>query len=284
MTETGSLVGVVGGGVMGAGITYALLSAGSDVVLVDVGQRALDAAAVRIGRYLARGSEAHPPKTGGARAVGRLTVATTMESLRGSGLVIEAVPESVELKRRVLAGIEAHVEGALLATNTSSISIDELAIDLSHAELFAGLHFFNPVPASDLVEIVRGAHTSDATISRLESAVVMLGKQSVVVRDSPGFASSRLGVAIALEAMRMVEEGVASADDIDQAMTLGYRHRTGPLATSDLVGLDVRLRIADYLASTLGARFAPPDILRRLVSQGHLGRKTGRGFHEWKEA
>ena len=170
-----------------------------------------------------------------------------------------------------------------LASNTSSISIDDLAGELRVPARFLGLHFFNPVPASTLVEIVAGADTEPTLVDAARGWVAAIGKTPVVVRDAPGFASSRLGVALGLEAIRMLEEGVASAQDIDAAMELGYRHPMGPLRTTDIVGLDVRLGIAEELHAKLGERFAPPELLRRLVAEGHLGRKTGRGFYEWSE-
>ena len=181
----------------------------------------------------------------------------------------------------MLATVEAAAPGAVIATNTSSLSIDGLAAGLARPDRFVGLHFFNPVPASGLVEIVVGPATGDDLVAAAQAWVEALGKTAITVTDSPGFASSRLGVAIALEAMRMLEEGVASAADIDTAMTLGYRHPVGPLRTTDLVGLDVRLAIAEHLARELGPRFEPPAILRSLVAEGRLGRKSGRGFYDW---
>ena len=169
----------------------------------------------------------------------------------------------------------------MLATNTSSLSIDAIAAGLKAPERFIGLHFFNPVPASDLVEVVVGAHTAYPLVEQARGWVAALGKTAITVKDSPGFASSRLGVAIALEAMRMVQQGVASAEDIDTAMTLGYRHPVGPLRTTDIVGLDVRLAIAEHLVRELGPRFEPPQLLRDKVAAGELGRKSGRGFYDW---
>ena len=211
----------------------------------------------------------------------RLFVTTDAGELAGAGLVVEAVPEDPDLKARVLAAVEAAAPEAVLATNTSSLSIDGLAAGLAAPERFLGLHFFNPVPASDLVEIVVGSRTDTDLVAAAQGWVEALGKTAITVTDSPGFASSRLGVAIALEAMRMLEEGVASAADIDTAMTLGYRHPVGPLRTTDLVGLDVRLAIAEHLAREIGPRFEPPQILRDLVAAGKLGRKTGEGFYPW---
>ena len=191
------------------------------------------------------------------------------------------MPEDAALKAEVLAVAEKRAPGAVLATNTSSLSLAGLAAGLAAPGRFLGLHFFNPVPVSDLVEIVAAPATEPALLTQARSWVTALGKTPITVTDSPGFASSRLGVCLALEAMRMLEEGVASAADIDTAMTLGYRHPAGPLRTTDIVGLDVRLAIAEHLARELGPRFEPPRILRDLVAAGHLGRKTGQGFYTW---
>jgi len=276
--------GVVGGGRMGAGIAHALLLAGSDVVLVEADASAVPAARARVAdaveRSAQRGTLTDPVDT----VLRRLLVAPTADALIDSGLVVEAVPEDLELKRRVFAAVESAVDGdAVIASNTSSLPIGELADLLEHPERVLGLHFFNPVPASLLVEVVVGARTSPELVERATGWVRTLGKTPVVVRDSPGFASSRLGLALGLEAIRMVEEGVASAEDIDAAMVLGYKHPVGPLRLTDLVGLDVRLGIARHLASTLGPRFEPPQLLVDLVERGELGRKSGRGFHVWED-
>ena len=196
-------------------------------------------------------------------------------------LVVEAVPEIVELKQEILAAIAKYAPAASIATNTSALSIDELAVALPRPQALIGLHFFNPVPVSALVEVVVGTHTQPALVDVAKSWVAGLGKTAITVKDSPGFASSRLGVALALEAMRMVEEEVASAEDIDNAMTLGYRHPAGPLKTTDIVGLDVRLGIAEHLEAELGPRFAPPQLLKDKVAAGQLGRKSGQGFYTW---
>jgi 3-hydroxybutyryl-CoA dehydrogenase len=195
-------------------------------------------------------------------------------------IVIEAVPEQAALKQRVLRMAEEH-EPTMLASNTSGISIDELAAGLRRPERFVGLHFFNPVPAMALVEVVVGSRTADATRQRALELVRRLDKEPVVVRDTPGFATSRLGVLLGLEAIRMVEQGVATAQDIDRAMELGYRHPVGPLRLSDIVGLDIRLDIARNLAASYGPRFEPPPLLERMVADGRLGMKSGRGFYEW---
>jgi 3-hydroxybutyryl-CoA dehydrogenase len=193
------------------------------------------------------------------------------------------VPESLELKQRIFArlGLAAPPE-ALLASNTSSISIGKIAEAAPHPERVVGMHFFNPVHVMPLLEVVRGPLTSDDAVARAVAAGRRMGKEPIVVRDTPGFASSRLGLVLGLEAMRMVEQGVASAEDIDRAMTLGYRHPMGPLRLTDHVGLDVRLAIAEYLHAELGsAAFRPPEILKRMVAEGRLGKKVGRGFYDW---
>ena len=281
MTSLPETVGVYGGGRMGAGIAHAFLVAGASVTVVENDDAAADAARDRVTTSLERAEERG--KLGGplAEHLERLFVTTAAAELAGAGLVVEAVPEDPALKAVVLAAVASAAPDAVLATNTSSLSIDGLAAGLAAPERFVGLHFFNPVPASDLVEIVVGTKTDADLVTRAQDWVEALGKTAVTVTDSPGFASSRLGVAIALEAMRMLEEGVASAADIDTAMTLGYRHPVGPLRTTDLVGLDVRLAIAEHLARELGPRFEPPQLLRDLVAAGKLGRKTGEGFYTW---
>jgi len=274
-------VGVYGGGRMGAGIAHAFLAAGSEVVVVETDEAAVTAARERVAGTLLGAEERGKLAGTAAEVLARLDVTTDPAALAAAGLVVEAVPEDPDLKARVLATVQDAAPDAVLATNTSSLSIDGLAERLRAPERFVGLHFFNPVPASALVEIVVGSATSEDLVEAAQAWVGALDKTAITVTDSPGFASSRLGVAIALEAMRMLEEGVASAADIDTAMTLGYRHPVGPLRTTDLVGLDVRLAIAEHLAREVGARFEPPQILRDKVAAGELGRKTGRGFYDW---
>lgn len=282
--STPELVGVIGGGRMGAGIAHAFVLAGSQVVIVERDADAAAAARGRLTASLARSVEKGATARDLASLEGAVTTATDAAALADCGLVVEAVFEERQVKLDALRRAEAVVaSGAILATNTSSISIDDLASGLQDASRFLGLHFFNPVPASSLVEIVLGSATDVGLEATARDWVSALGKAPVVVRDSPGFASSRLGVALALEAIRMVEEGVASAGDIDTAMERGYRHPVGPLRTTDIVGLDVRLGIAEELHAKLGERFAVPDLLRRKVAEGELGRKSGRGFYEWSE-
>jgi 3-hydroxybutyryl-CoA dehydrogenase len=269
---------------MGAGIAHALLLAGRDVTLVERDGEAAAAARVRVARAVEAGVERGLLEDAG-EPMSRLATVTGPAELAGCGLVIEAVPEDLDLKLVTLRAVEDAVKPeAVIASNTSSISLDTLAAALARPERFLGLHFFNPVPASRLVEVVIATATDPVLRESAVAWVETIGKTPVVVRDAPGFASSRLGVALGLEAIRMVESGVASAADIDAAMTLGYGHPMGPLRLTDLVGLDVRLGIARYLERELGPRFTPPALLVRLVEQGRLGRKTGRGFYDWSEA
>jgi 3-hydroxybutyryl-CoA dehydrogenase len=250
-------------------------------VVVENDQAAADAARERVSTSVGRAADRGVLSSSVDEALARLGVTTAAGDLAGAGLVVEAVPEDAGLKLDVLRRVEQVAPDAVLATNTSSLSVSGIAEGLRSPQRFVGLHFFNPVPASDLVEVVLGAQTGDDLAEQARQWVTALGKTAITVQDSPGFASSRLGVAIALEAMRMVQEGVASAQDIDTAMTLGYRHPVGPLRTTDIVGLDVRLAIAEHLERELGPRFEPPQVLRDMVAAGHLGRKTGRGFYDW---
>lgn len=275
-------VGVLGGGRMGAGIAHAFLVAGADVRVVEVGDAAAAAARDRVETDLHASLDRGKIDGDFADWTKRLHVGTDFAAFADAELVIEAVPEDLGLKTASLRKAEERLgEGAWLASNTSSLSIDVLAAGLARPERFCGLHFFNPVPASKLVEIVLGAATSAETARAALGWVEGLGKTPVTVRDSPGFASSRLGVALALEAIRMVEDGVAAPEDIDAAMVLGYKHPVGPLALTDVVGLDVRLGIAEYLAGELGPRFEPPQLMRDMVARGELGRKSGKGFYEY---
>ncbi|HJX76793.1 3-hydroxyacyl-CoA dehydrogenase family protein [Glutamicibacter sp.] len=277
-------VGVLGGGRMGAGIAHAFLISGAKVTVVERDQPSAQAAYERVAqsvdKSLARGGVSETREV----LLARFATSTEYADFAAAGLVVEAVPEIWDLKISSLQAVEAVLSPqAILASNTSSLSVSGLAEKLQRPANFIGLHFFNPVPASTLIEVVIGKQTDAALQTAARGWVQCLGKTAVVVNDAPGFASSRLGVAIALEAMRMVEEGVASAEDIDNAMVLGYKHPTGPLKTTDIVGLDVRLGIAEYLHETLGDRFAPPQILRDLVAEGKLGRKSGHGFYDWPQ-
>ena len=275
-------IGVIGGGTMGIGIAHRFASRGSEVLIVDVDLETARAAAERVGSTLrTAGDRGKLPADQVQPAIDRVSAVASIDALpEGLDFIIEAVIEDVDLKQGILAAAERRGP-AILASNTSSISIDELATVLDHPERFVGMHFFNPVWAIPLVEVIRGAATSQPTLEGVASAVDALGMEQAVINDAAGFATSRLGVLVGIEAIRMVEEGVAAPQDIDTAMRLGYRHPMGPLMLGDLVGLDVRLRIAEHLASVYGDRFAPPQLLRDMVDRGDLGKKTGRGFYDW---
>ncbi|MGQ0843825.1 MAG: 3-hydroxyacyl-CoA dehydrogenase family protein [Sporichthyaceae bacterium] len=275
---------VVGAGTMGLGIAYVLAAAGDTAILVepDAARRdaALDTLAGVAGGAVARGKM---EESVAKELLGRLSTAASIADLPVSGadLVVEAVPEKLDLKHLILRQVEDHCAPAMLASNTSGISISSIATCLQYPSRFLGLHFFNPVWVMALVEIVRGSETDPAIVESAQALARRLGKDPIVVNDAPGFATSRLGVCIGLEGMRMFEEGVASAEDIDKAMELGYRHPMGPLKLTDLVGLDVRLDIARHLEKTLGPRFAPPQVLIDKVAAGELGKKSGKGFYDW---
>ena len=278
-------VGVLGGGRMGAGIAHAFLLGGSEVVVVERDAAAASDARDRIRRSIAESIRRGTTDRVAQEVDSRLTTDVDVDAFAGCDLVVEAVPEDLDLKIAALRRVEAAIEpGSPLATNTSSISIDALAAGLDRPDAFLGLHFFNPVPASQLVEVVLGTVTDPDLAERARGWVTALDKTPITVVDNPGFASSRLGALLAAEAIRMLEEGVASADDIDAAMTLGYRHPIGPLRLTDMVGLDVRLAILEYLHGELGDRFEPPALLRRKIAEGKLGRKTGEGFFVWEDA
>jgi 3-hydroxybutyryl-CoA dehydrogenase len=273
---------VLGGGTMGAGIAYVFAVKGFRVDVVDPSESGRDAC-VRIVKHVA----ARAVERGGMDSDESLMVAERISVQKNLSavpaeplLLIEAVPEDFALKADVLNQAQS-LHPKVLATNTSSISITSLAQNLDHPESFIGMHFFNPVWSNPLVEIVVGAKTATDTVDATKDLVDIIGKESITVGDNPGFASSRLGVALGLEAIRMVSDGVASAADIDKAMELGYRHPMGPLRLTDLVGLDVRLGIARNLTQAYGARFEPPQLLIDMVERGDLGKKSGQGFFSW---
>jgi len=280
-------VAVVGAGTMGHGIAYAAAVAGFEVRLTDSRTEAIPQAIRKIGDLLQGGVQRGKLSQADLTAVAaRLRPAPELAAaVREADVVIEAVVEELAVKQRLFAELErAAPAGALLATNTSSLSVATIAGAVRDPSRVVGLHFFNPVHAMKLVEIVRHPRAAAASVERAVAFARTLGKEPIVVNDSPGFASSRLGVALGLEAMRMLEQGVASAEDIDKAMELGYNHPMGPLKLTDLVGLDVRLAIADYLYRTLQApQFEPPAILRDKVAKGELGKKAGEGFYRWSD-
>ena len=278
-------VTVIGAGTMGHGIAYAAAVAGCDVVLSDSRAAALPLALERIAALLdggvARGKVSPAER---ARVAARIrTEPSPGAAAARADVVIEAIVEELGAKRQLFRELEGAAPAeALLATNTSSLSVGAIAAGVHHPGRVVGIHFFNPVPAMRLVEVVTHERAERASVDRAVAFARQLGKEPIVVQDSPGFASSRLGVALGLEAMRMLEAGVASAEDIDKAMELGYNHPMGPLKLSDLVGLDVRLAIAESLYRALEDRqFEPPRILRDKVAKGELGKKSGRGFYIW---
>jgi 3-hydroxybutyryl-CoA dehydrogenase len=275
-------VGVAGAGTMGQGIAYVFAMAGFPVLLVEpnTARAAAAVSAIRAAAAdgVARGKLA--PDLAQARLDG-LTVLPSVDALPGGlSLVVETVPERPDLKAAVLATIATRLP-AIIASNTSSMSIDALAAHVPDPSRFLGMHFFNPVQSLKLVELIRGKATADDTLARARGYAAAIGKTTVTVRDAPGFATSRLDLVQALEAIRMVEQGVASPEDIDRAVTTAYRHPVGPLRLSDMVGLDVRLDIARQLERTLGPHFAPPRLLQDMVARGDLGAKSGRGFYDW---
>jgi 3-hydroxybutyryl-CoA dehydrogenase len=278
-------VAVVGAGTMGHGIAYVAALAGCDVTLTDSRADALPQARAKVDQLLAGGVQRGKlaPEMSAAVA-GRIRTERLLDdAVRDADVVIEAVLEDLEVKQAVFVAVErAASPDALLASNTSSLSIGQIAAALQDPGRLVGMHFFNPVHVMKLVEVVTHARAARGAAERAVTFARQLGKDPIVVNDSPGFASSRLGVVLGLEAMRMLEEGVATAEDIDKAMELGYNHPMGPLKLTDLVGLDVRLAIAEYLYRALEApQFEPPEILREKVKKGELGKKTGRGFYSW---
>lgn len=279
-----SSVLVVGAGTMGRGIAGLCAISGHETFVFDADPEAQRGVRAHVESSWARAIEKGRIPAGSAEtARRRLKVATRLKDAAAVDFAIEAVPESIDLKVMVFSELDDLCpDRTILASNTSSLSITRIAMSTGRRDRVIGIHFFNPVAAMPLVEIVAGRETSAQTQTRALELVESLGKQAVRVSDTPGFATSRLGVALGLEAMRMLEEGVADAADIDRAMELGYGHRMGPLKTSDLVGLDVRLSIAETLASGLDAdRFRTPRILTTLVAEGHTGRKSGEGFYRW---
>ncbi|GAA2185430.1 3-hydroxyacyl-CoA dehydrogenase family protein [Micromonospora lupini] len=275
---------VVGAGTMGLGIAYVAAGAGHSVELVEVdaarGATALTRLADLWERAVQRGKLTADEAAANRQ---RVTLRPSLADVAPAPeAIVEAVPERLDLKRTVLQDA-ATLSPALLASNTSSIAIGELAAGLDAPERFLGLHFFNPVWAMALLEIVVGPATAEETTAAAVALAGRLGKDPVVVRDLPGFATSRLGVTLGLEAIRMVADQVASPADIDKAMVLGYRHPIGPLELTDLVGLDVRLDIARTLQAAYGDRFAPPELLVEMVAAGRLGKKSGHGFYHWED-
>lgn len=277
---------ILGTGTMGKGIAQLAISRGYRAQVFDLHEAQLASAKrdieSRLDRQVTKGK-----LTPGDRdtVLSRLSLSTEISAACKDGdVVIEAIPENMDLKVELLSTVKSLVpETCLLASNTSSLSLTELGKRVGAPDRTLGLHFFNPPPVMPLIEIVKGMGTSKQSVERALSLVSALGKESIVVNDFPGFASSRLGVALGAEAARMVESGVADVASIDRAMELGYNHPMGPLKLTDLVGLDVRLMILEHLHKELGEQFRPPALLRQMVRAGRLGKKTGHGFYRWTE-
>ncbi len=278
-------VAVLGAGTMGHGIAQLAAQGGFSTALFDTDPAALERGLVKARAGFA--TAASKGKLTGAQAQAAeallVGVPSVEQAASGAELIIEAGPEKLAIKIQIFADVcKWAPEDAVLASNTSSLSLTELAASTPRPAQVIGMHFFNPPPVMKLVELVQAEQTAAATVARARAAAEQMGKEVILVRDSPGFASSRLGIALGMEAIRMLEEGVASAEDIDRAMELGYAHPMGPLKLTDLVGLDVRLAIAEYLEKELGGeRFHPPQLLRKLVRAGKLGRKSGQGFYKY---
>lgn len=285
--ERTGTVAVLGAGTMGHGIAQVSAMAGYRVALHDPQPGAVERGLGQVAGNLQKGVERGKVSRDDADAArGRLSAAASLaNAVRDAWLVIEAAPEQMEIKERIFAEVHGHApRDAILATNTSSLSVTRIAAATGAPERVIGLHFFNPVHIMKLLEVVRGRETSQQTLDAALEYARRIGKEPIVVTDTPGFASSRLGIVLGLEAMRMVEQGVATPQDIDRAMELGYNHPMGPLKLTDLVGLDVRLGIAEYLHRELGGdQYRPPELLRRMVGQGKLGKKSGEGFYTWED-
>jgi 3-hydroxybutyryl-CoA dehydrogenase len=282
--QTIKTIGVIGAGTMGHGIAQVAAAAGYQAVLRDVDRDSLARGIQAIERNLIKGIRlAKLTEAERDSILQHIHGTTDLAEIAQADLVIEAAPERLDIKQQLVRDVEKLAsQPFIFASNTSSLSITELAKASDQPGHVLGMHFFNPVHIMRLIEIVVGKATSDDTVEVVRQVALRLRKEPIVVRDVPGFASSRLGVALGLEAMRMVEQGVASAQDIDTAMELGYNHPMGPLKLTDHVGLDIRLNIAEYLYRELGSEtFRPPELLRRMVQEGKLGKKTGTGFYDW---
>ncbi|HEY4182224.1 MAG TPA: 3-hydroxyacyl-CoA dehydrogenase family protein [Kofleriaceae bacterium] len=275
---------VIGAGTMGHGIAHVAATMGATVALFDAIAGAAQAGVDKVAKNLAKGVELGKVSAADRdAALSRLRAVDDLAAAcAGTDCVIEAIPEKIELKRSVFTAIDAAAPAhALLATNTSSLPIADIAKALKDPSRLVGMHFFNPVHVMKLLEVVQHPTANPAYVAAAVALGERMGKTPITVTDSPGFASSRLGLVIGLEAMRMFESGVASAADIDTAMKLGYGHPMGPLELTDLVGLDVRLGIAQYLTTAIGPSFTPPKILEEKVAAGKLGKKSGEGFYRW---
>ena len=276
---------VIGAGTMGHGIAQVAAMAGMEVMLFDLGEPAMMAGLDRIHANLDKGVDrGKVTQAQREQALERIAGTTDLAiAVSGADLVIEAVPEKLAIKQALFADVAKHAPaGCVYGTNTSSLSIAAIASAVPDPSRVVGLHFFNPVHIMKLLEVITHEGTDEGVLERIRSFGAEIGKECIYVRDLPGFATSRLGVALGMEAIRMLEQGVASAEDIDAAMVLGYRHPVGPLKLTDMVGLDVRMHIGEYLAEALdNPAFQPPELMREMVSEGKLGKKTGQGFYSW---
>jgi 3-hydroxybutyryl-CoA dehydrogenase len=283
MTEL-STIAIFGAGTMGHGIAQVCALAGATVRLYDIDEARVSAGMARLKRNLDTGVEKGKVEAAARdAALARISTSTELAvAAAGADLLIEAIPERLALKQELFRALAPLAPGAIYGTNTSSLSVARIAEAAPEASRAVGLHFFNPVHIMALLEVISTPATDPAVLEQVRAFALRIGKEAIFVQDSPGFATSRLGVCLGMEAIRMVQEGVASPEDIDKAMVLGYRHPIGPLRLTDMVGLDVRLNIGEYLARELGnPAFEPPDLMRQMVAEGRLGQKSGRGFYNW---
>lgn len=277
-------IAVVGAGTMGRGIAYAALAGGFRTLLTDVSQEILARAQAYIRDTLRSAKERGKWEGDPEQALAALTLTPKLEEAAAADLVVEAVPEDIRLKVETFGRLDkAAPPQVIFASNTSSLSLSEMSAATTRGPRFLGMHFFNPVPQMKLIELVYTPETSEETVAAAETVGRRMGKETVRVKESPGFVPSRLNALIGNEAFRMLEEGIASAEDIDKAVKLGLNHPMGPFEMVDLVGLDVRLGVLEYLHKTLGERFRPSDLLVEHVKAGRLGRKTGRGVYDYKK-
>lgn len=275
-------IAVLGAGTMGRGIAHVAALSGAHVWMYDISADVRKKAVLQIDKDLTTSVEKGKLSDDIKKAtLAHLQTTTDLDTaVKNADLVIEAVPEKIELKQELLKKV-SFLSNVVIGTNTSSLSISDIASASKNPSRVVGLHFFNPPHIMKLLEIVCAEQTSPETLDFAKAAGAQMQRDMIVVKDSPGFATSRLGLVLGLEAIRMLEQGVASAEDIDKAMELGYRHPMGPLRLTDIVGLDVRLAIADYLHKKLGNSFAPPELLKKMVREGKLGKKSGQGFYSW---
>ncbi|HBN9632346.1 TPA: 3-hydroxyacyl-CoA dehydrogenase [Pseudomonas aeruginosa] len=277
---------VVGAGLMGTGIAHGFASSGYPTVLVDTNAESLALARDNIGKILSDGVALGKVSAESAEAsLARLVTSGDLsEAARGADWLVETVSEKLEVKRAVVAQAEPLLApGAIIATNTSALSVTEIAASLAAPERVIGMHFFNPVHKMKLVELVRGLATSDEVLVRTRALCDAMGKTSIVVNESPGLTTSRMSALLGNEAMYMLQEGTASAEDIDTALRLGFNHPMGPLELGDLTGWDTRLSVLRYLHQTLGEKFRPCPLIIKMVAAGRLGRKTGHGVYRYED-